>query len=90
MNLTRKHVLALAGLRINPQHLPLDGLCLEELHHLRLIQPVTDGYALTARGEEALAAEEAVARKRPATAQTQSSWRPQARQIDGELASAAE
>lgn len=59
--LTPKHVAALNALTINPAHAPLDGLCLEELHRMGLIQPKDDGYALTPIGQRSLAEELTVA-----------------------------
>lgn len=59
-DLARKHVTALAALNIHPGYLPVDGLCLEELHHWGLIHPVPRGYALTVEGDAALAAERAL------------------------------
>jgi hypothetical protein len=62
--LARKHVAALSALTVHPGYMPVDGLCLEELCRWGLIQRVPRGYALTAHGDAALAAEEAVLRKR--------------------------
>jgi len=51
---THKHVAALSALKVYPEHLPLDGQCLDELVHMGLIRPVKDGYRLTPRGDEML------------------------------------
>ncbi len=54
---THKHVAALSALKVYPEHMPLDGLCLSEMVDMGLIRPVKDGYKLTPRGEELLQAE---------------------------------
>jgi hypothetical protein len=76
LHLARKHVTALSALTAHPGYLPVDGLCLEELRRWGLIERVPRGYALTPQGEIALAAEEAVLRKRAGIAAT--STRPSA------------
>nr|WP_298684353.1 hypothetical protein [uncultured Dongia sp.] len=60
----RKHVAALSALTINPAHAPVDGLCLEELRRMGLIQPVDGGYSLTREGQQTLAAEKPAAHER--------------------------
>jgi hypothetical protein len=54
---THKHVAALSALKVYPQHLPLDGQCLDDLVDMGLVRPVKDGYRLTPRGEESLQTE---------------------------------
>lgn len=54
---THKHVAALSALKVYPEHLPLDGQCLDEMVGMGLIRPVKDGYKLTPRGEELLQVE---------------------------------
>jgi hypothetical protein len=48
--LGRKHVSALRALTLNAAHAPVDGMCLDELRLMRLIEPSPGGYALTADG----------------------------------------
>ncbi|MDY0870350.1 hypothetical protein [Dongia rigui] len=57
IDLSRKHIAVLRGLILNPAHAPIDGMCLDELRMMALIQPVGGGYALTAAGHEKLQAE---------------------------------
>lgn len=57
IELGRKHVAALRGLILNPSHAPVDGMCLDELRMMALIQPSSGGYTLTASGREQLQAE---------------------------------
>jgi len=57
-------VAALSGLKVYPGHLPLDGLCLEDLTRMGLIRQVRDGFALTPRGLEILDEEVATAKMR--------------------------
>lgn len=59
-----KHVAALSALKVYSGHMPMDGLCLEELQHMGLVRPVRDGYALTPRGLETLSEEVADAKSR--------------------------
>ncbi|WP_374651739.1 hypothetical protein [Dongia sp.] len=64
VELARKHVTALRGLLLNPGHVPMDGMCLDELRIMGLIEPGRGGYKLTAKGHRNLSAEEAAVRQR--------------------------
>lgn len=50
VELGRKHVAALRALTLNAGHAPVDGMCLDELRLMGLIEPSPGGYALTADG----------------------------------------
>jgi ribosomal protein S19E (S16A) len=65
MAITQRHAAALSALKVYPGHLPLDGLCLDELAEMGLIRAVKDGYRLTPRGEESLDAAVIVLRAKP-------------------------
>jgi hypothetical protein len=54
MELGRNHVATLRALSINAAHAPVDGLRLDELRLMRLIEPIPGGYALTADGHRQL------------------------------------
>ena len=53
----RGEMAALSALSDNPWHLPVNGLCLEQLLRKGLIEPANGGYALTQMGVHLLATE---------------------------------
>lgn len=54
LELGRHHVSTLRALSSNAAHTPVDGMRLDELRLMRLIEPSPGGYALTADGHRHL------------------------------------